>query len=389
MTQNELLSRLDEIRKDGQEIIDLTESNPTRCQIFYPKEKILKRLSSPKNIIYDPSPRGNLSARQAVAQYYKNKNFKVSPGQIFLSASTSEAYTFLFRLLANPGERALFPRPSYPLFEFLVELNDIKMDTYPLVYKPKEGAGRWMIDLPELARGIQSTTKAIVLVNPNNPTGSFIKEQELAELNKICAKHNIALISDEVFMDYRFQESNAPVLSLVENSEALTFAMGGLSKTLALPQMKLSWIIMNGPEELVSQASERLEIILDTYLSVNTPVQNALEEWLSWQPQINRDILGRIRTNRQFLIEQLKDFPACEYLESEGGWYAIIQLPKGRTEETWVLDFLNEDRVFVHPGYFFDFFEEPYIVVSLLPIVDQFQTGIKRILLRVRSTLNL
>lgn len=388
MTQNELICRLDEARKDGREIIDLTESNPTRCQFLYPKEKILKKLSSPRNILYDPSPMGNLSARQAISQYYKNKSLKVLPGQIFLSASTSEAYTFLFRLLANPMERILFPRPSYPLFEFLVGLNDIKMDTYPLLYDHRPGLGQWSLDLPALTQEIQSTTRAIVLVNPNNPTGSFIKKEELEELNKICANHHIALISDEVFLDYQFQENDSKVMSLVENNEVLTFVMGGLSKTLALPQMKLSWIIVNGPEEVVNRANERLEIILDTYLSVNTPVQNALEEWLDLQPQINRDILTRIRTNRQFLIDQLKDFPACQYLESEGGWYAIIQLPEERTEETWVLDFLNEDRVFVHPGYFFDFLTESYIVVSLLPPVEQFQTGIKRILLRVRSTVN-
>ncbi|OGX25781.1 MAG: hypothetical protein A3D10_03750 [Omnitrophica WOR_2 bacterium RIFCSPHIGHO2_02_FULL_48_11] len=388
MTQNELISQLDEARKSGKDIIDLTESNPTRCQFSYPKEKILKKLSAAQNILYDPSPRGNLSARQAIAQYYKNKHWNVSPGQIFLSASTSEAYTFLFRLLTNPGERVLFPRPSYPLFEFLVGLNDIKMDTYPLVYHHRNGLGQWSLDLDALRQEIQSTTKAIVLVNPNNPTGSFIKKHELEELNKICAEYNIALISDEVFMDYSFQKNNSKAVSLVENHKVLTFTMGGLSKTLALPQMKLSWIIVNGPEQIVSQASERLEIILDTYLSVNTPVQNALDEWLALQPEINKNILDRVMANRQFLVEQIRDFPACEFLEAEGGWYAIIQLPPERTEETWILDFLNEDHVFVHPGYFFDFLEEPYIVVSLLPPVGQFQTGIRRVLMRIRSTVN-
>jgi len=387
LLSNRLMTHLHDMRHEGVQIIDLTESNPTRCRFHYPKEKILSALGDPTNMIYDPSPAGSLDAREAIADYYQNKGFGVSPHQIFLTASTSEAYTFLFRLLANPGERILFPRPSYPLFEFLVDLNDIKMDVYPILYQEDEEQKRgfWAIDFETLEGEIQSTTRGIVIVNPNNPTGSFIREGELHQVNKICQKNNLAIIDDEVFLDYRFQEEYKP-LSFVVNCEVLTFVMGGLSKTLGLPQMKLSWIVVNGPEDLVRTVTERLEIILDTYLSVNIPAQNALKNWLAWQPQMNMEILTRLKANHKFLVETLMEIPECKLLPIQGGWYAILKLPPTQKEEEWVMDFLTKDHVFVHPGYFFDFYEEPRIVLSLLPPEEQFQEAVNRILKRI--TLN-
>ncbi len=384
MLQNEITSQLDGLHRSDTPIIDLTESNPTRCGFLYPQDKILKLLSSSNNMLYDPSPSGNREAREAVVRYYRSKNINISPEQIFLCASTSEAYTFLFRLLADPKERVLFPRPSYPLFEFLVGLNDVRMDTYALGYDRgiRREEDEWFIDFKSLESEVQSNTKAVVLVNPNNPTGSYVKSNELKILNTICAQNNIALISDEVFFDYTFDRRTDRV-SLAENKQALTFVLGGLSKTLCLPQMKLSWIIVNGPEAQVKAAAERLEIILDTYLSVNTPVQNALKDWLQLQPEIHAEVMSRVIDNRNFLARHIKGIKGCECLNAEGGWYTIVRLPETMSEEEWGLEFLNNDHVFVHPGYFFDFFDEPLIVVSLLPKPEHFREGITRIFKRV------
>lgn len=384
MLQNEITSQLDGFHQSDTPVIDLTESNPTRCGFIYPQAKILKPLAASKNMLYDPSPSGNREAREAVVHYYRSRNITVSPEQIFLCASTSEAYTFLFRLLADPKERVLFPRPSYPLFEFLVGLNDIRMDTYALGYDRgiRRDEDEWFIDLKSLEAEVQSNTKAVVLVNPNNPTGSYVKNDELKALNKICSENHIALISDEVFYDYGF-EPRTDRISLAENKKVLTFAMGGLSKTLCLPQMKLSWIIVNGPEAQVRAATERLEIILDTYLSVNTPVQNALHDWLQLQPEIHTEVMSRVLENRDFLRQHFKGVKECECLNAEGGWYSIVRLPETMSEEEWGLEFLNKDHVFVHPGYFFDFLEEPLMVVSLLPKIELFREGITRILKRI------
>jgi len=362
--------------------IDLTESNPTRCGFPYPQEKILAGLADPKNMVYDPHPQGALKAREAVIRYYQRKGFEVHPRQIFLTASTSEAYSMIFRLLLNPNERVLAGQPSYPLFEFLMGLNDARRDAYPLIYK--EGA--WAIDLRALKKTIHSKTRAILVVHPNNPTGSFLTQKEFIALKKICQTHHLALICDEVFSDYPLGENPRKVLSLVETKDILCFCLGGLSKSLGLPQMKLSWIVLNGPPEKLRSAIGRLEVIADTYLSVNTPAQNALPDWLLGQDSIQQEILGRLRQNQEFLKKAVSGSP-CEYLPSQGGWYAILKLPDCRTEEAWVLDFLENDHVFVHPGYFFDFREEPYVVLSLLPEPSVLEEGITRILKRIKARL--
>lgn len=368
---NTITATLTKLRGDGAEIIDLTESNPTRCGFAYPTQALLNPLAAAGGLVYDPQPLGNLKAREAVARYYQEKDFSVPAPQICLTASTSEGYSYLFRLLADPGERILFPRPSYPLFHFLGDLNDIQLDFYPLRY---EGHA-WRIDFEALEALIQSDTKAIVLVNPNNPTGSFIKEKEMQTLNAVCRKHHLALIADEVFGDFVLGEKARPV-SLAENAQVLTFTLGGLSKTLGLPQMKLAWLTVSGPDETVKAALERLEMIADTYLSVNIPVQNALGTWLPLRAKIQSLILERIRRNWKFL----KDTCPHQIFDAEGGWYAVLRIPPTFSEEEWVLKFLKEARVFVHPGYFFDFEEEGFAVVSLLPPEEAFQEGVRRLL---------
>lgn len=379
LASNQLMSTLDELRRQKQPIIDLTESNPTRCGFSYPGKKILNWLSIPENMKYDPSPKGGLRAREAIKRYYEGKGITVSADQIFLTASTSEGYSNLFRLLTDPGDHVLFPSPSYPLFEFLVDLNDIQMDSYRLVYQHG-----WAIDFNSLKNTIGGKTRAIIMVSPNNPTGSFLKQHDIDQLNSICKKYDLPLICDEVFSDYIFDHSQK-YLSLAGNQENLTFVLGGLSKTLALPQMKLSWIVINGPPGLVEQAMDRLEIISDTFLSVNTPVQNSLGNWLALKNDIQANLKSRLEHNLSFLTSELKEHLGCGMLKNEAGWYAIVKIPTLFTEEQWVLKFLREDHVFTHPGYFFNFEDEAYIVLSLLPEEKYFQEGVRRVLKRIES----
>ena len=380
LASNKLTVALEHLREEETPILDLTESNPTRCGFSYPEEDIIRSLARSENLAYAPSPQGSFEVREAISSYYKEKGLLVSSEQIFLTASTSEAYSYLFRLLANPSDQVLFPHPSYPLFSFLGDLNDCIMDTYPLCYD-----GKWHIDLKAVSAILRHDTKALVLVNPNNPTGSFVRQEELEELNVLCQQHNTALICDEVFSDFSLDQ-NKTRTSLVNNTEVLTFVLGGISKTLGLPQMKLSWIVINGPQDLVRKASSRLEVIADTYLSVNTPTQNAFSIWLSYRKEIQEGINGRIRENYYFLKEQAEHVRGCELLATEGGWYAVLKIPDKYGEEEWALNFLNDDHVYVHPGYFFDFDTESFIIVSLLPPGNIFQDGIKRVLGRITNS---
>jgi len=377
---NPLMARLSALRQQGEQIIDLTESNPTLYGFKYPKEKILTALANPKNMSYEPSPWASVPAREAIVSHYQQKGIRIKEQRVFFTASTSEAYAFLFRLLVDQDECILVPRPSYPLFEFLAQLNDVGMEQYPLIYDD-----RWSIDFKALTKAISPRTKAVLLVNPNNPTGSYIREEELAELNHICQKHNLVLICDEVFSDYRFDRDKKIVSSLAGNSSVLTFSLAGASKSLGLPQMKIGWVIVSGPDKLVAAALERLEIILDTYLSVNTPALNALPEWLKLQPVIQKEISGHLLSNHDYLTKKVAAVPACQCLPVEGGWYAIVRLPNIKSEEDWILEFLERDHVFIHPGYFFDFQAGVYIVLSLLPEPKVFQQGVSRILSRVRG----
>lgn len=382
LTSNKLATLLHELRERNVSLLDLTESNPTNCGFSYPPE-IISALADFQNLRYTPEAQGMRPAREAVCAYYQKKGIRIAPEQVFLTASTSEAYSFLFRLLLNPQEEALFPAPSYPLFQFLVDLNDIRMATYPLVYTP---AG-WSIDAAKMAERISDDTKAIVLVNPNNPTGSFVKPNELKVINECCRKHNLAIITDEVFLDYPFPSYRgrpAAPLSLAVNDKSLTFVMSGLSKALALPQMKLAWIVVNGPRPEVKKAIERLEVIMDTYLSVNTPVQNAVAVWLDFQDVIQRQIKERTARNRDYILRNLPDKARIQFLDAEGGWYAVLKLPEGTDEETLALELLKKDHVYIHPGYFFDFTQGAHAVLSLLPDEDLFQEGFRRLVQRIK-----
>jgi len=361
---------LDEKRSAGAAILDLTESNPTAAGFAYPSDGILAALADPRALTYQPAPAGLPSARAAVSEYYSGR---VDPGRILLTASTSEAYAFVFKLLADPGDEVLIPRPSYPLFDFLAALDSVRVVQYPLVYD-----GVWAINFDALARSITPRTRAIVLVNPNNPTGSFLKQAELGPLIALCREHNLCLISDEVFSDYALHPDRPELVrSLVDVTEVPTFCLSGLSKVAGLPQMKLGWIVAS------EQALERLELIADTYLSVSTPVQLAAPVLLGLRTQLQNQILARVRANQAFLLSQIGPRSPWKLLEIEGGWYAILETPRIQSEEDWVLSLLDRDGVLVQPGFFFDFEREAFLVLSLLTPDEVFREGVRRILARV------
>ncbi len=374
LTANQLNDELERLRSAKIDIIDLTESNPTRCGFTYPPE-LPKALADPAGLIYAPDSKGMLKARQEVARHH---NGIVDAESIVLTSSTSEAYAFLLRLLVNPGERVLIGRPSYPLFQYLIELADAEYDFYPLAFE-----GQWKIDFEALQEAVTPTTRVLILVNPNNPTGSYISADELKRLNAFCRQHKLAMISDEVFFDYRLDDQ-APGVSLSGNKDVLTFVLGGLSKSLALPQMKLSWIMTSGPDAQVKEALNRLEIIADTFLSVNTPVQNALGQWFALQKEIQGQILRRVRGN----YETIREWARRESIEcppSQGGWYAVLRLGQIENEEEWILDLLRKRHVSVHPGYFFDFDSDSSIVLSLLPEPERMKAGLQKIGEEIRS----
>ncbi|HEX4594126.1 MAG TPA: pyridoxal phosphate-dependent aminotransferase, partial [Bryobacteraceae bacterium] len=363
-------------RAAGAAILDLTESNPTNAGFAYPEDRILKALADPRSLCYEPTPAGLLAARSAVSGYYSGL---VDTGRILLTASTSEAYALLFKLLADPGDEVLVPRPSYPLFDFLAALESIHVVEYPLVYH-----GGWSIDFEALTRKITPRTRAIVVVNPNNPTGSYLKKSELAQLIDVCRDHDLAILSDEVFCDYTLTDDPRRVTSLVDVDQVLTFSLSGLSKLVGLPQLKLGWIVSSGPAETRRESLERLELIADTYLSVATPVQWATPSLLALRETMQAQILERVRANLAFLRSQITSDSPWRVLPPEGGWYAVIQAPRIHTEEEWVLILLGEDNMLVQPGYFFDFETEAFLVASLLTPAPAFQEGVRRILARAR-----
>ncbi len=381
LNPNQLSQRLSAFKQSGIEVIDLSESNPTRCKFDYLKANLLVSLSDPENLVYEPDPKGMPEARRAIQNFYREKNVNVPLEHIFLTSSTSEAYSFLLRLLANPGERILMPRPSYPLLDLLADLNDIRLDPYEIRYE----ANQWQIHMESLIREIHSDTKAIVLINPNNPTGSCLKQNEAEKIVTLARDHSLVLISDEVFSDYVFFDDPKRIPTFAGITGVITFTLGGISKTLGLPQMKLGWILANGPFEMLSPLIQRLEIILDTYLSVNTPVQRSLASWFPLRHSIQKEIKDRIQNNLAFLRSCLTQPHPVHCLPLEAGWYAILRLPRTKSEEEWALEFLDQDRVYLYPGYFFDFEQEAFVVVSLLVPCEVFKEGISRILRRVKS----
>lgn len=366
LTPNQLTSQLSSLRAQGEHILDLTESNPTRAGLRYPAS-LLFSLTDPRGLLYEPDPRGLLTAREAVCEYYGHT---VTPSRVILTASTSEAYGFLFKLLADPGDEVLIPRPSYPLFEFLAELESVHAKPYWLRYD-----GQWWMDLESLTQQITGRTRAIVIVNPNNPTGSFLKQAEWAELCRLCRRHDLAVISDEVFADFAFDPDPARIPSLVTHHDILSFSLSGLSKIAGLPQMKLGWIVINGPDELRRRAHQQLELISDTYLSVSTPGQWAAPSLLAARHHLQEQLTQRTRRN----LEQARHMAApgtpLDLLHTEGGWYTTLRIPRVRSEQEWALLLLNQHRTLVQPGYFFDFASEAYLVLSLLTPESVFAAG--------------
>ena len=348
-------------------IADLTASNPTRCGFAF-DPALLTALTDPQALSYDPQPRGLLSARQAVCAYYVDHGVAIDPAQIVLTTSTSEAYSFLFRLLCDPGTEILVPLPGYPLFDFLAVLDDVKVKTASLVYDHG-----WQIDAEGLRQAITAQTRAIVLVHPNNPTGHFTKPWEAEELAKLCREFDLSLIVDEVFLDYGFKEAGRTFAFGLEGVPV--FVVSGMSKIAGLPQMKSAWIAATGPQS--AQALDRLEVIADTFLSMNAPVQHALPIWLEGRKAIQDQISQRVSANLAALDMQLTALPAVHRLEVEGGWYAVLRIPAMEPDEQTVLALLAHG-VWVHPGYFFGMASSGWLVVSLLGPEEEFRNGVRQ-----------
>ena len=365
------------LRGAGADVIDLTESNPTRVGFAAP-DNLVRGMAAIAPRVYEPQPLGLPAAREAVAAHLSPAGRIVAPERVVLTAGTSESYGHLFKLLCDPGDEVLTPRPSYPLFEHLTRLDGVRAVPYAL-----ECHGRWEIDLDSLRQAVSRRTRAVLLVSPNNPTGSFATAAELDAVAALCRKNDLALIVDEVFAPYPLAGGTPGPSVLERPGEALAFSLGGLSKSVGLPQLKLGWIVAAGPRQLVDRALARLELICDTYLSVATPVQMAAGDLLAGGAAITARIAERVRGNHFTLQRLVARHPAVQLLPVDGGWYAVVRIPATRPEEAVVLDLLEREQVLVHPGYFFDFPREAYLVVSLLPEPRRFGAGAARMLARV------
>ncbi|MBZ5567340.1 MAG: pyridoxal phosphate-dependent aminotransferase [Acidobacteriia bacterium] len=383
----------------GTEVLDLTVSNPTTVGLRYDAGTILSSLSNPEALAYRPDAKGLRVARDAVAAYYRERGASVDPERLVLTTSTSEAYSFVFRLLCDPGDEVLVPAPSYPLFEFLADIQDVRLRSYPLFYDHG-----WHMDLHALRTAVGQQTRAVIVVHPNNPTGSYVKPGEVEQLDVLCADRAMALVADEVFLDFAHDGHarpsfatlaprlvpGQPALSVVEGERpggefpnttpALTFTLSGLSKIAGLPQMKFAWIAVGGPDEQVREALARLEVIADTYLSMNAPIQLAAPALFAQRYEFQRQLVERIRANlaeldRQFAVQTL-----CQRLEIEGGWYAVLRLPVTRSDEELAIELLEKKSVLVHPGHFYDLPADGYLVVSLIAPEEGFGEGLRRLL---------
>lgn len=373
LAPNRLTLAIDEARASGHSPIDLTISNPTRAGIAYNVRAILDALGKQESLDYDPQPKGLARAREAVAEYYHSRGGQVDPEALVLTSGTSEGYSYVFRLLTNPGDRILVPKPSYPLFDFLADLEEVKLVPYPLLYDHG-----WQIDFHSLEKAIGPTTRGIVLVNPNNPTGSYVSAPERDQLNEICRHHKLALIVDEVFLDYALDGSQHA--SFTTNEEVMTFTLSGLSKISALPQMKLAWILVNGPKDHAHPAMQRLEVIADTYLSVSAPVQFAARTLLAERDTVQSQIGERVRANLEELDSQLSKQKTCCRLAMQGGWYSILRVPVTQSDEDLAVALLREKNVLVHPGHFYDFPQEGFLVLSLIAKPQDFRAGLRALL---------
>ena len=378
LAENELTVRARRRRAARLELLDLTVSNPTDCGFHYDAAALLAPLANPAALHYTPEPFGTATARAAVSNYYRDHEADINIDRLCLTTSTSEAYSFLFRLLCNPGEELLVPKPSYPLFEFLADLQDVTLVPYPLIYDHG-----WQMDFPSLQKAVTVRTRGVVVVHPNNPTGSFVHAHERQSLNHFCREHGLAVIADEVFLDYGLDQT-APS-SFASNQDTLTFTLSGVSKISALPQMKVAWIATSGPPAEVEPALARLEVIADTYLSMNAPIQFATPALLDQRKSIQQQLLDRVLGNLAELDRQLALQKTCQRLYVEGGWYAVVRVPVTQTDEELAVDLLRRDSVLVHPGHFYDFPSDGYLILSLITMPDDFAEGVRRLLATVGS----
>ncbi len=373
LAPNRLSETLAAHRAAGKPLLDLTVSNPTECGFEYDHSAILEALSNPAALIYEPNPKGLESARRAVASYYADRREDISHEDIFLTTSTSEAYSYVFRSLCNPGDELLIPSPSYPLFDFLADIQDVSLVRYPLLYDHG-----WQIDFHALEQAITTRTRGVIVVHPNNPTGQYIRPAEMATLSAICAARGLAIIADEVFLDFALEGERRT--SFAANSGMPTFTLSGLSKISGLPQMKAAWLVVSGPQPWKREALARLEVIADTYLSVNAPVQLAMPAFLEQRHAFQKQLLGRVRGNLAELDRQLASQTLCSRLKVEGGWNAVLRVPVTRSDEDLAIELLVSKAVYVHPGHFYDFSSDGYLVVSLITPEQIFAAGITKVL---------
>ena len=382
LAPNRLSEALATHRAAGKPLLDLTVSNPTECGFNYDGSAILNALSNPAALSYEPNPRGLESARRAVAGYYADRNEDVSAEDIFLTTSTSEAYSYIFRTLCDPGDELLIPSPSYPLFDFLADIQDVSLVRYPLDYFKRDRKAvndhGWQIDFHALEQAITPRTRGVIVVHPNNPTGHFAKRAEIAKLNSICSAREMAIIADEVFLDFALEE-NRPA-SFAANRGAPTFTLSGLSKISGLPQMKAAWLIVGGPQPWKSEALARLEVIADTYLSVNAHVQLAIPKFLEQRHAFQEEVVSRVRRNLAELDRQLATQKACSRLPVEGGWCTVLRVPATRSDEDLAIELVTAQGVSVHPGLFYEFPADGYLVVSLITPERTFTEGSSRLL---------
>jgi alanine-synthesizing transaminase len=379
LATNKYTQAIEEMRAAGEPFVDLTISNPTQCGFHYDSDAILSAFQNPKSLSYEPEAKGLLVAREKVACYYsEDHHVALDPETLLLTTSTSEAYSYVFRLLCNPQDEILVPKPSYPLFEFLGDLQDVSLVPYSLGY-----AHGWFVDFHSLVHALTPRTRAILLVHPNNPTGSYLHAEEEQRLNELCRERNLALIVDEVFLDYSLSEQ--PRNSFVTNQETLTFTLSGLSKITALPQMKVAWVATSGPQDVRQAALARLEIIADTYLSLNSATQWAVPTLLEQRRSLQPQVLDRVRQNWTFLKSTLSKETSCELLDSEGGWYAVLRVRGNRSDEDSAIEILRTARTLIHPGHFYDFPSDGFLVVSLITTSPEFQRGITYLLKFLRE----
>jgi alanine-synthesizing transaminase len=378
---NAVARAIDAKRRSGAAILDLTETNPTSAGFSYPKE-LLAPLSNPRALEYDPQPLGLWSARAAVAADFRRRGIVISADRVALTSSTSEAYALLFKLLCDAGDAVLVPHPSYPLFEHLTQLESVTAIPYLLEYH-----GAWRIDVDSMTRAATDRVRAILIVSPNNPTGSFLHKDDLDAVSNLAAARGWAVIGDEVFADYPLDPA-PDATNVLAGADVLTFSLGGLSKSAGLPQLKLGWIGFGGPSTKVDEALAAYEVIADTYLSVSTPVQAAASELIGHGTAIRAQILARVRRNLEALRKLAATHPAINVLRMEGGWSAVMQVPQIHSEDALVLELLEKDDVLVHPGYFFDFAREAFVIVSLLPEPATFDRAVVRLLSRAAGAVS-